>query len=236
MKNFYIKKGYKINSVNITNDKVNNKKYWDRNRALSSEVYQFPVYQFLNKFIKKNKIKKLIDVGCGIGTKLTFINKQNPSLEIIGIDQEDPIKHCNKTYTFGKWFVDDFEDSTLSNDLKTELIVCCDVIEHIEDPDLLIDYIKSLLKKDGFAVISTPERDRLRGINCYDSPNKYHIREWNYDEFELYLESNGLEIIDHFIQYPIKIAINRFFLSIIRKRLLNLKPLKYNQVVIVKIK
>jgi len=220
----------------MTNDKVNHKKYWDKNRVLSSEVFQFPVYQFLSNYIKKNKIKTLIDLGCGIGSKLSYVNFHNPSTEIIGIDQDDPISYCKKTYAFGKWLVDDFENPLLIKELKAELLICCDVIEHLEDPDVLLDYIKSMLKKDGTAIISTPERDRLRGVNCTHSPNKFHIREWSYDEFEIYLQSHGFEILKHFNQFPAKIGLNRFFFSVLFKRLLKLKPLKYNQVVMLKLK
>ncbi|MDC1081230.1 methyltransferase domain-containing protein [Flavobacteriaceae bacterium] len=236
MKQFFIKEGYKINYVNMTNDKVNDKRYWDKNRVLSSSVFQFPVYKFLSNYIKKNKIKTLIDVGCGIGSKLTHVNKHNPNLEIVGIDQADPIEYCEKAYAFGKWLVDDFEKPVLTKKLKAELLVCCDVIEHMEDPDVLLGYIKLMLKKDGIALISTPERDRLRGVDCNHSPNKFHIREWNYYEFETYLKSHGFEILDHFNQFPTKIGMNRFFFIVLVKRLLKFKPLKYNQVVILKLK
>lgn len=232
MKKYYIKEGYKINQINMTNDKVNDKKYWDKNRFLSSKVYQFPVYQFLSDFIRKNKIKTLIDIGCGLGSKLNYVYHNNPNTEIIGIDQSDPIEYCKRTYSFGKWIVDDFDKPILTKELKAELIVCCDVIEHIEDPDVLLRYIKSMLIKDGIAVISTPERDRLRGINCSYSPNKFHIREWNYKEFENYLQSHGFQILDHFNQFPTKIGFNRFFFGVLFKRLLRFKSIKYNQVVV----
>ena len=45
MNNYFIKKGYKINGINITNDKVSDTNYWNNQRNLAAEVYQFPVYQ-----------------------------------------------------------------------------------------------------------------------------------------------------------------------------------------------
>jgi SAM-dependent methyltransferase len=236
MDRYFIKKDYKINEINITNDQVSDTNYWNEQRNLAAEVYQFPVYQFLSKYIKENNMERVMDIGCGVGRKLVHINKGDPRLEIIGIDQEDPIEYCKSTYSFGVWYSDDFENSHLSQDIKSKLIISSDVIEHLKNPNLLLDYIKSKLEGNGIVILSTPERDSLRGVDCNYSPNKHHIREWNYTEFEKYLESQGFEILDHFLQYPIKMKWNRIFFNEIIRRVVMFKPLKYNQVVVARIK
>jgi SAM-dependent methyltransferase len=236
MENYFIKDGYRINEINITNDKVSDTNYWNKHRNLAAEVYQFPVYEFISKFIKDKNINRVMDIGCGVGRKLTHVNKENPSVEIIGIDQEDPIEYCKKNYDFGKWYSDDFENSQLSETIKSKLIISSDVIEHLINPNLLLDYIKTKLDKDGIVILSTPERDLFRGTECNYSPNKHHVREWNFKEFETYLESQGFEIIDHFLQYPIKMKWSRIFFNEIIRRAIKFKPLKYNQVVVAKVK
>ena len=236
MESYCIKNGYKINSINITNDKVSKTNYWNEARKTSAEVYQFPVYEFVSQYIKENRIERLIDIGCGVARKLAYLNSQNPSVEIIGIDQDGPIEFCKKNYNFGKWYSDDFENSSLSEDIKSELILSSDVIEHLIDPNLLLEYIKSRLTKDGIVVLSTPERDSARGLSCDHSPNEHHIREWNFTEFEEYLDKAGFEVIDHFVQYPVKFKFGKIFYDEIIKRALSFKPLKYNQVVVARIK
>lgn len=233
---FYIKDNYKINTLNITNDEVSSSNYWDSNRILAAEVYQFPVYKFLSKFIRKNNIKSIIDVGCGVARKLKYLHRKNPGVKIIGIDQKDPIKYCNEEYDFGEWYSDDFEETQLDHEIKSRLVVSVDVIEHLVNPDLLLDYIKKKLDDNGYILISTPERDLLWGEDCDYSPNKYHVREWNYNELESYLESRGFEIVDHFLQYPVKISLNKFFYKEMVLRAKKNKPLKYNQVVIARLR
>ena len=235
MDNYFIKKGYQINKINLTNDKFNQTKYWNKNRKLSSQIFQFPVYEFLDSYIKKNQITSLIDVGCGIGNKLAYIYNSNPNLKIIGIDQKDPIDFCREKYNFGDWIIDDFESKMPNLNLKAQIVVCCDVIEHIVNPDLLLDYLKQRIEKNGRIIISTPERDRLRGKKNLNSPNKFHVREWNYYELEEYLKYKGFKIVNHFLQYPIKFGINSFTLNFFLKRVLKLKPLRYNQVVVLKL-
>jgi len=149
MDNYHIKNGYITNAINITNDNVSDASYWNKKRNLAAEVYQFPVYKFLSDYIEANNIEKVIDIGCGVGRKLSYVYNENKNVKIIGIDQDDPISYCKKTYDFGEWYVDDFEDSFLSENVKSKLILSSDVIEHLINPDLLLDYIKTKLEKDG---------------------------------------------------------------------------------------
>ena len=119
MDSYYIKSGYRINEVNVTNDKVSDASYWNKERNLAAEVYQFPVYKFLCNYIREKNIEKVIDVGCGVGRKLDYVYKQIPNLKIIGIDQEAPIIYCKKTYKFGEWYVDDFEKGDINKEIST---------------------------------------------------------------------------------------------------------------------
>ncbi len=236
MNNYFIKEGYRVNNVNITNDKVSGKKYWNKNRIESAEMYQFPVYKYATEHIKRHNISGLIDVGCGSGIKLNYIKTIIPNLQITGIDQENPINFCRKSYSFGKWLIDDFDSPNLSNSVKAEMVICSDVIEHMIDPDFLLDYLKKRTEKGGVILLSTPDRDILRGKKCTISPNKAHVREWNYKELEQYLEYSGFQIIEHFYQYPVKFGLNTVFFNEMIKRFLSRKKLKYNQIVLMKVK
>ncbi|MDH3609258.1 MAG: class I SAM-dependent methyltransferase, partial [Gammaproteobacteria bacterium] len=78
-----------------------------------------------------------------------------------------------------------------------DCVVCSDVIEHLINPDSLLKLIHSITKPSSTIIISTPERDILRGPNCLKSPHKEHVREWNAAEFSNYISQSGLKIIDH---------------------------------------
>jgi hypothetical protein len=48
----------------------------------------------------------------------------------------------------------------LSGEIKnSDVVICCDVIEHIVNPDILVDYLISLNTK--YYIISTPCREIL---------------------------------------------------------------------------
>lgn len=86
----------------------------------------------------------------------------------------------------------------MKNNANFDLIICSDVIEHIPDPDQLINCLKSLDSK--FIVFSTPNRDLFNSkySQLGPPPNPSHCREWNFEEFETYIRKN-FEVIDHLI-------------------------------------
>jgi hypothetical protein len=109
-------------------------------------------------------------------------------------------------------------------------VICADVIEHLGDPDALIGYLTRRVSGGGRILISTPERNRLRGSNCRICPNPAHVREWSFAELASYLQSRGLQVHEHFLQYPVRLGLNRVLFNEVIKRLLRGRPLKYNQV------
>lgn len=232
--NYYIKDDYITNTETLTIDEDSGQKYWNANRIKSSYLYQFPVYSYLLDIVKTNNIKTIMDIGCGVASKLAYVHKKLPTLDFIGIDQLNAIDYCNNTYDFGTWITDNFERP--SGVLKTvntpDLIVCSDVIEHLKEPNILLQYIKDVSSPETLIVLSTPDRDRLRGTECNHCPNKHHIREWNSTELSEYINSQGFKIIDHFHQPPIKISLNRLFYSEVLIRFLKSQPIKYNQVLL----
>jgi len=238
---YYIKKGYIPNEENIILDILPREIYWNKKRIIKSYYYQYYIYKFALDLIKERKIKSIIDLGCGVGIKSKFIHNRFPDLIYIGIDQKEAIEYCTTNYDFGDWYINDIENPLLdSNFEKADLVISSDVIEHLNNPSSLLKYLKFLVKKDGLILISTPERDLLRGKSCLECPNKFHIREWNASEFKKYIESKGFKILKHELCYPIKITISakieyiKAFYSEIIKRFIFRKALKYNQLLLLK--
>lgn len=74
-----------------------------------------------------------------------------------------------------------------------DVIMSADVIEHIVDPDELINFMKKFDTK--YFLFSTPCRNKLVNAfpngprtNANGPPNNMmHVREWTFEEFKLYL-------------------------------------------------
>ena len=87
------------------------------------------------------------------------------------------------------------------------------MIEHLVDPDKLLIAIHTATGPESLILISTPERDRLRGKDCLSSPKAAHVREWNFAEFAAYLKSRGLTILEHRLVPPLSFNGSREFFT-----------------------
>ena len=103
--------------------------------------------------------------------------------------------NLEKKYPDRKWSTANFGDKW---DLEQDVVICADVIEHLVDPDELIQFIKNL--KFTFLVLSTPDRSLMykRWQRGYYGPprNPAHVREWTRYEFLKYI-SRHFDILDH---------------------------------------
>ncbi|OQY48973.1 MAG: hypothetical protein B6242_00845 [Anaerolineaceae bacterium 4572_78] len=222
MDKYFIKEGY-----------VPNKQSDFLDSQTASWIYQAAIYEFAQEIMQRHNLKSMLDIGCGFGVKLKeFILPV--CADITGVDIEHTIANCQKMYNFGNWFVDNIEEPYLKLDRKFDLIISADVIEHLVDPDTLLDYAKKHAHADTFIIISTPERDLVRGGDNLQSANIAHVREWNQDEFYQYITSRGFQVLDHFFVEASRRPTLIGRLRLMMARLI--RNTKTNQVILCKIK
>ena len=234
-KTYCIKPEYEHRTVNATiEDNVGD--YWSKKRILTSHYNQYHVYDLALKLIKEHQFESVLDVGCGTGIKLNKIIAGHAK-NVTGIDQATVISqvdkfHKDSTVNFVAANFEQPEDSGLD---KSDLVMSVDVIEHMSDPDLLLDFIKAHSHKDTYILISTPERDVIRGVDNVKSPRAVHVREWNKAELKAYLESSGLKVVEHHMLPAFKVGMSLHMIKerfrMIRKR----RPYYTNQAVVCKL-
>jgi 2-polyprenyl-3-methyl-5-hydroxy-6-metoxy-1,4-benzoquinol methylase len=213
MNKYFIKQSYRIKENMTPKPAINNgSDYWEEYRIESSKYYQYHVYKYARDLITRNSLKSVADIGCGSGWKL--MNLIRPVCEdVLGVDQEAIIKINKEKYGDNYFKSDDFDSLDFKIKRKFNLVVCADVIEHLVDPDKLLNYIKNITDSSSTIIISTPERDIVRGKDNNESPNAEHVREWNKEEFKKYLLSHGFKIIDSKILPAQKFNFSKQFFS-----------------------
>jgi hypothetical protein len=179
---YCIKAGYH-HAVDVeTFDDRTNKDEWQRG-----------VYASALSVFKKIDGESVIDLGCGSAFKLLDLFG---SYDTMGIELTDTYHWLVKKYPIRKWLP--FEKTNASQ-LKTDLVICSDVIEHIKNPDDLMDFLKKIRFRR--MVISTPERNQARGTRDFGPPeNTSHYREWNKEEFKEYV-SKWFTITEQIFSY-----------------------------------
>lgn len=157
--------------------------------------YQHFVYEITAAVIRAKPLKtSVLDIGCGYPYKLAKFIRPLIS-DITGVDERQPIAFSQTNFHFGTWIEGDLSDHLLSLDRKFDVIVCADVIEHMDDPDVLLEIIRRHSNNSSTIVVSTPERDNTRGLDHFGPPpNPTHVREWNQDELVGYFKKQGFKV------------------------------------------
>lgn len=177
---FFVKAGYHARAA---------PEYYD-DAVTPTITYQPDVYPFAAHLARRHGVSRVIDLGCGTGDKLAALH---PELEIVGVDFGANIEHCRQTHPAGEWIEWDLERPELlplDREVAADaVVVCSDVIEHLVDPRPLLANLVAMLEYAPAAVISTPERDLVRGPDDPGPPaNVAHVREWTLAEFQELLE------------------------------------------------
>lgn len=158
------------------------------------KIWQPDVLPIAVHIARQTGAKRLLDIGCGRGTKLIPYASE---FEIIGVDFGDNIQYCRQNYTWGQWIECDLEKDwiTVLGNIPS-VVVCSDVIEHLIMPDHLIRMLVGASKTlDVNAVIvSTPDRLRTYGYDHNGIPsNPHHVREWTLMELLNLLQRHGMK-------------------------------------------
>jgi hypothetical protein len=154
--------------------------------------YQPDVYRRAARLARRRGASTIVDVGCGNARKLVALH---PEFEVIGLDIGSNIERCRAAYPFGAWIEHDLESGTPlpvdDNVLRTSVIVCADVIEHLLAPERAL---RTLSGTPALCLlVSTPDRWRVYGGEHLGPPaNPAHVREWSRKELGLLLKSCGL--------------------------------------------
>jgi 2-polyprenyl-6-hydroxyphenyl methylase/3-demethylubiquinone-9 3-methyltransferase len=167
-----------------------------------SRSYQRHVYIRALALAREHGFRSVIDVGCGPATKLVEILR--PAVgAVVGVDVAPAIEYCRRAHAGAAEFhIVDLERPALALGRTFDLVVCSDVIEHLADPDPLLRFLPGLLAPGGLIVLSTPEREALRGAAAFSSGNPEHVREWNRAELAAYLDARGFTILEHRLLPP----------------------------------
>ena len=170
--------------------------YWTPERVALSAGYQYDVYKFAADLMRGPGVASVLDVGSGPPLKLKSLLPAKP-LALHLVDQAQSARLAARLLPAATFTAADLETVDLDLGRRFDLVICADVIEHLLDPDPCLRFIRRHLSRAGVLLISTPERDILRGRECRSSPHPMHVREWNRAEFASFLQSRDWRVISH---------------------------------------
>jgi SAM-dependent methyltransferase len=116
--------------------------------------------------------RAVLDAGCGVGYGSAMLARSGAT-EVVGVDLSDKAVEAaaadapsNATFLTGDVHALPFEDD------RFDLVVCFEVIEHVEGQDEVIAELARVLAPDGILALSSPNRD------VYPPGNPHHVHEY----------------------------------------------------------
>ncbi|HIF00367.1 MAG: class I SAM-dependent methyltransferase [Fuerstiella sp.] len=228
---FCLPADYQVNAAVRPSDRES--EYWTERRIATSALYQHQVYCLARSLAERRQCSAVLDVGCGVGTKLN--QHFDSAFSLVGIDQADAIEHCARLYPDHRWLTDDLDEPNLCTadlGVDIDLMICADVIEHLGSPEVLLRHLLKLSSPQTLLILSTPDRDRLVGRQAKHPSIPEHLREWNIREFREFVELSGWRVLNQRIVFPFRMRPDRFTLRYFASRLSRGKALRTCQVAV----
>lgn len=139
----------------------------------------------------KGKVVLDIASGSGYGTKI--LSKEAAKVYGVDVDKKSIEYSKNNFYSDNiEYLVGDGESIPLKS--KTvDVVISFETIEHIEDYEKFLSEVKRVMKDDGVAIISTPNKVE------FTQGNHFHLHEFEYDELEKLLKKS-FKIVESYLQ------------------------------------
>lgn len=197
-------------------------KNWFNNQ--NYKLFRF-FYSAVRKLIGEKKIK-LLDIGCGKGDFLNYIKQLSPDSDLYGIDLAE-----NNSASFH--FI---KGDPLKENLSLQFNVACAnaMIEHVDNPQLLMEKIRNILSPQGVLLLSTINNlsltyriarllNRLGIHTAYKQLySEHHLQHYTNHSLKYLLKKNGFQVlIQKNYNYPLK-AIDIIEVTSLLKRLYTL--------------
>lgn len=164
---------------------------------------------YMSEFVKKLTNPKVLDYGCNTGYFLKILKDMAPSGKYYGADIN---LHALASARAKNPDIHFFDLNTEQINEKFDAIILSHVLEHVSDPQALINKLTSYLNKGGHLLVAVPQ-ERIRGDATifqilynmlrfrFVNP---HILKIDYSQMNEYCQKNGLNIVD-------KVYTNYFF-------------------------
>lgn len=116
--------------------------------------------------------KRVLDAACGTGYGAALLKRAGAE-EVVAIDVADAVIAVARDQVGGDI---DFEVADLTSlpypAHSFDLVVCFEAIEHVEEPEVVLDELARVLAPDGMLLVSSPHRAR------YVPGNPHHRHEY----------------------------------------------------------
>jgi SAM-dependent methyltransferase len=131
---------------------------------------------------------RVLDAGCGTGYGTAELAN---AATVVGIDiSADAVVHARRLFSrSGVHFIQGACESLPFAGESFDLVVAFEVIEHLAGWGQMLSEACRVLRPSGVLLVSTPNKGWYNESRAAAGPNPYHVREFEYAEFEAALQA-----------------------------------------------
>lgn len=149
-------------------------------------------------FINALPPSKVFDVGCGLGFLLGALDEKH---EKFGLEVSQFASDYAKKYA--QIYNSTIEDADLKEN-SFDVIISNHVIEHVDSPEIFLNKLKTILRKDGILILATPDFEnvcaKLFKENYRMLYDKTHTNLFSFKSLKSMLIDFGFEILE--VDFP----------------------------------
>ena len=167
-------------------------------------------YSYFRPFLDKKK--NILDIGSGTGVSCILLEKKGYNMTGVDPDPKNA-QLINSKLKKGKCINSYFEDLKIEN--KIDVVWLTHVIEHLEQPDILLEKCKEWIVPDGIICIAVPDCGNPNMLN-HSLNNPYHVYHFSKNSLKRLFEKSGYNVIQCDSLSNLK-RTNRRFHKVMRK-------------------
>jgi 2-polyprenyl-3-methyl-5-hydroxy-6-metoxy-1,4-benzoquinol methylase len=120
---------------------------------------------------------RVLDIACGPGLLCRKIRERLPATQVLGVDFSEFMlaRNRERDRCLGiDYQCVDIRTSLSSIDRPFDVITMCEVLEHLDHPETVVDTALGLLRPGGRFILTCPHNDEI--------PSPEHVRIWGHDQ------------------------------------------------------
>lgn len=170
-----------------------------------SKLYRFKrkltyssIFKIIKNIFKQDQQFSLLEIGTGAGFFITFLETKFPNAKLTGIEYDPRLVELTQKKVRNAEVIQGNAESFYFENLKFDIIVSFQVIEHLYHPEKMIECVKESLREGGFFVFTTPN---LSGLGAMIMKGKWHgyredhVSLKGYDDWAVMLEKYGFDVV-----------------------------------------
>lgn len=141
-------------------------------------------------FLERLRFRSLLDVGCGNGELLALIDARWPGRALSGVDLSAVVVDADAArFPRMRFSVCDVQTTALPG--PVDVVVCSEVLEHLDDPTRALRHIRAALNVGGHAILTTPT-GKVHATERHFG----HVRHPSADELREQCRTAGFDVVD----------------------------------------